>query len=496
MTEPLHVPLLIGGESIRTSSDITRENPAHPDRIVGSTPEATALEARLAVDTAHAAFGPWSTLAVEERAEALHSAADALRSSAGAIGDILTAELGKARVGSVGEATFASIYLDQAADDAIRLQRDEMVENRYGRSVIVKRPYGVVSAIVPWNAPLILAMLKIGPALATGNTIVVKPSPLAPLALSTAINEMTSILPAGVLTAINGGADVGSELTSHAAVRKVAFTGGLPTARHVMASAARGVKPVVLELGGNDPAIVLDVDELTDTDIEMMIAATYATSGQVCIAVKRIYVPDQQLRAFVDRFRSAARTSVRMGDPADDATTVGPVITADHAAHVRGLVEGAVGRGATSIEVGTVADGLDPDGYWVRPTVVVDCLDGDPLVTEEQFGPTVPVLGYSDIDDAVHRANDSELGLAASVWGAEPDRIDHVARRLQVGTTFVNSHNRFGVNPGAPFGGTKSSGFGREYGDAGIEAYLQTHAINTPASTEASGYPTGRDDDA
>ena len=305
---------------------------------------------------------------------------------------------------------------------------------------------------------------------------------------------MASHLPAGVLTVVNGGADVGAELTSHSSVRKVAFTGGLETARHVMASAAAGVKPVVLELGGNDAAIVLDVDDLTEADLATMVASTYATSGQVCIAIKRIYVPRPQVADFVDRFSNAADALV-LGDPADEATTVGPVVTAEHATYVRGLVAGAVANGAESVPVGSEADDLDPSGYWVRPSVVVGCADDDPLVVEEQFGPTVPVLGFDDIDDAVVRANDTDLGLAGSVWGSDPDDVADVARRLEVGTTFINSHNRFGVNPGAPFGGTKLSGFGREYGDAGVEAYLQTHAINTPASIDAGGYPTGKGDE-
>ncbi|MGI9667712.1 MAG: aldehyde dehydrogenase family protein [Acidimicrobiia bacterium] len=487
---PAEVPLFIDGRPVITDRWIERENPASPSSLVGSAAEADAATTAEAIEVADAAFSEWASRSVAERSALLHSAADALRDDADATGRLLAEELGKPLAGSVGETRFSAMYLDQAADDAERLQADTVIENRFGRSIVAKRPYGVVSAIVPWNAPLILAMLKVGPALATGNTMVLKPSPLAPLALTDALGRIAAVLPPGVLNVVNGGIDAGQVLTTHPAVRKIAFTGGLSTARAVMASAANGVKPLVLELGGNDPAIVLDVDTLSDADIETMIAATYATSGQVCIAIKRIYVPDHQLDDFVARFVETARSSVRMGDPLNPNTTVGPVVSAAQKGFVDSLVDEARGDGASVVDVGTVEDGLDPAGYWVRPTVVSNASPESTLVATEQFGPTVPVLGYSTINDAVAQANDSDLGLAASVWGDDPESVENVARRLEVGTTFVNSHNRFGVNPGAPFGGTKLSGFGREYGDAGVEAYLQSHAINTPAVVDTGGYPT------
>ena len=489
MVEPVVLSAFVGGEAVSTDRVIERENPAHPHEIVGTVTDAGADVATAAVDAADEAFARWAGLTATDRAEALRGASDSMREHADEVGALLTRELGKARPGSVGEANFAALYLDQAIDDAVRLQADDLIENRFGRSLVTHRPYGPVSAIVPWNAPLILAMLKVGPALATGNTMVVKPSPLAPLALTTMLTRMAAQLPPGVLNVVCGAAEVGQVLTTHPSVRKIAFTGGLATAQKVMEAAAPGVKPLVLELGGNDPAIVTDIEHLSDSDLATLVTSVYTTSGQVCIAIKRIYVPEHQAELFLERFEDRAAIDVVLGDPMLDSTSVGPVVSAEHREHVDALVAGAVERGASARRVGQRSE-MDPDGYYVEPTIVTGCADDDPLVATEQFGPTVPLLTFSDLDEVVQRANDSDLGLAASVWGPDVEALEQLGRRLEVGTTFVNSHNRFGVNPGAPFGGTKLSGFGREYGDAGIDAYLQTHAINTPAATPAGGYPT------
>jgi len=484
--------MYIGGAQVEGEAVIDRENPSRPNRPAGSVFAASASQANHAVDVAHSAFGRWSRYTPEDRATLLRVCADAIRHQADELGFTLATELGKPLAASIGEARFAALYLDLVADRAPDLHADVEITNRFGTSTVIKRPYGVVSAIVPWNAPLILAMLKIAPALATGNTMVLKPSPLSPLALTAMVGVIADNLPAGVLNVVNGGADVGAALTTHDAIRKVAFTGGLPTARSVMRAAADGVKPVVLELGGNDPAIVVDVANLSDNDVSTLVQATFGTSGQVCIAVKRIYVPHHQVMLFADRFRASARESLVLGDALDPTTTMGPVVTQPHADHITALVEDAAAMGATVSRLGHDGDRA-ADGYFVEPTLITGATPEMAVVVEEQFGPTVPVLGYDTIDEAVAQANDSDLGLAASVWTDDRDEALAIARRLEVGTTFVNSHNRFGVNPGAPFGGTKLSGFGREYGDAGIEAYLQIHAINTPASRIAEGYPDGKD---
>lgn len=482
--------MFINGSSHDGVTTIERENPAHPQTIAGSVAAADTAIAAEAVEAAQRAFPSWANQSPTGRAAQLHEVADALRSSAGSIGETLATELGKPLAAAVGEANFAALYLDLVADRAPDLQEDDIVQNRFGVSVVAKRPYGAVTGIVPWNAPLILGMLKIAPALATGNTAVLKPSPLSPIAATQSISAMGELLPPGVINVVNGGADVGQVLTTHPAVRKVAFTGGLPTARAVMASAATGVKPVVLELGGNDPALVLDVPSLTDEQMTTLVQATFGTSGQVCIAIKRILVPADQVDQFADRFIQAASSALVLGDPLNPATTIGPVVTSAHADRVRGLVDQAVATGATAHRLGVDGE-RGQAGYYVEPTLIVGAGDSDSVVVDEQFGPTVPVLGFDSLDDAVARANDSDLGLAASVWTADHELAMRIARRLDVGTTFINSHNRFGINPGAPFGGTKLSGFGREYGDAGIETYLQTHAINTPASVPDGGYPTG-----
>jgi acyl-CoA reductase-like NAD-dependent aldehyde dehydrogenase len=475
----VEAPLFVGGEQRTTGAWVERENPARPDELVGRAAMADPALATEAVDDAAGAAEGWRSTDVGERVAAVVAAVGEMPD----VAPLLTAELGKTVAGSVGELGFARTYASMVADRAPEVCADADVETRFGRALVTKEPFGATVAIVPWNAPLILSMLKVAPALMAGNTLVLKPSPLAPLAVARAFSAMAAALPAGVLQVVQGGADVGEALVTAPAVAKVSFTGGERTAEHILRSLAPGLTPAVLELGGNDPAILLDDVELSDDLLHRLVMGSFLTAGQVCMATKRVLVPESRFDEVVDAYLAAADAALVVGDPADPATTLGPVVSADAKERVDALVDGARAGGADVREVGTVPDrSLIDAGWFVRPTVVLGADDADPIVSTEQFGPTVPIQSYRTVDEAVARANAGPYGLSSSVWSADEDRAVAVARRIRSGTTSVNAANRWGLNPLVPFGGMGRSGFGREYGDAGIEGWLQTHAITVPSS--------------
>ncbi|XVU21192.1 aldehyde dehydrogenase family protein [Actinoplanes sp. CA-054009] len=467
---------------------IYRENPARTSEIVGHvivTPPSTVAAV---VREAHESYLRWSGLPLFERLLALSDGAASVEASTDDLAVLLARETGKPLADCRGEIGFAVRFLRWVVSAAPSAYADESTDDEAGRLVRVHKPYGVVAAVTPWNAPIILAMLKIGPALAAGNAVVVKPSPLAPLTIS-----RVAALIGGPLTVVHGGAETGAALVGHPLVRKVAFTGGAEGGRAVAALAGDRLTPSVLELGGNDPAVLLDDAPFDDAAMERLVMATFATSGQVCMAAKRLYVPSSRLDDFVQAYVSAASRVLTTGDPLAPGVTMGPVISAAARAATEALRAGDV-RDLGRFEA-------DPDaGYFVRPALVVSPGAGSPLVTSEQFGPVVPVLGYSSEDEVLAAANHGDLGLGASVWSADEDRAFAFARRFEAGFAFVNTHNRTGMALRAPFGGVKRSGWGREYGPEGLAEYAQTCVIHAPAAYRpgapspvggAAAYPAG-----
>lgn len=467
---------------------IERENPADPAQIVGVVP----LTGPAAVDAvarmAHGQFLEWSRRPMAERLAVLSEVADALAGRVPELAVLLARESGKPIADCRGEIAFAVTYLRWVCANAPAVLTGSALDDAGGRLEIGAVPFGVVLAITPWNAPVILSMLKLGPALAAGNAVVLKPSPLAPLTVQ-AVAEM---LPH--TTVVHGDPETVLALIEHAAVRKIAFTGGEAAGRSVAAAAGQALKPVLLELGGNDPAIFLDDFRLSDSDYERLVLASFATSGQVCMAAKRLYVPRGRYAEFVDSYRAAAARILTVGDPTDDAVTMGPVVSRAAADRVAALLADAAARGGQLV---TLAQAPAGDGYFVSPTLVLDLPDDADLVRLEQFGPALPVLTYDTVEEVVARANDSELGLGASVWSADEERAFAIASRLEAGFTFVNTHNRTGMSLRAPFGGRKNSGFGREYGEEGLREYAQSAVRHLPAAFRADGagsaanaYPT------
>lgn len=484
---------LVGGKITAGRDWSVRENPARVSETVGQVAVGDAATASAAVESAHRAWASWRAEGLARRSVALIASLDAAVADLDDLPVVLARELGKVLDDCRGELTFARAWLQFCAERAPQAVADVEHDDSQGRLLMMKEPYGVVSAITPWNAPVILAFLKVAPALVTGNTMVVKPSPLAPLAVTALLTAVAQRLPDGVLNVVNGGADVGGVLTSHPLVRKVAFTGGLPTARHIARSAAGTVKPVVLELGGNDAAIFLPDADLSPELLHAAVFGSFLTSGQVCMAAKRLYVPKSRAREFVESYRVAADACLRLGNPLDEGTTVGPVVSRGQQLWVTELVDEAVAAGAEAVELGSVSDAVDQaTGYWVRPTLVIGAGDDDRVVREEQFGPTVPLLTYEDEDEVVARAGAGELALGSSVWSRSEDEAFRVARRLDTGFTFVNCHNRMGLSLRAPFGGYRQSGHGREFGVEGLGEYVQTHAVHAPAATRSGAAGAAR----
>jgi len=355
-------------------------------------------------------------------------------------------------------------------------------------SVVERVPYGVVAALVPFNWPVSVLGNKLLPALLAGNAVVAKPPPSCPGAVLEVVAVLGEALPEGLVNVVSGpGPELGEALVAHPGVDMVTFTGGVATGRAVMATAARATKPVVLELGGNDPAIVAPDVEI-DAGLASKIAeGAFVTSGQVCMAIKRLYVPEARLRDMVDAL--VERLSVEVvGDGLAEEVTMGPVHTARARERVETMISEALSAGAGVHRAGRVReDDADRGGYFVVPAVVEAPPDSASIVAEEQFAPALPVLGYRDLDEAVSRANDTEYGLCASVWSNDQELASAVARRLEAGTVFVNSHGIGAMDHLVPFGGWKASGLGEELGEEGMAAFTRVRVVRGLASASEPG---------
>lgn len=446
-------------------------NPA-TEQVFAHAPAATPAQLEAAVAAAKRAFRTWRT-DEQARRQALRTAADRVQAHAKEIGRTLTLEQGKPLALATGEVLGASVQLRNVAD--MPLPHEVTRDNDKGRIEICYRPHGVVAGITPWNFPILIAMTKIAPALLAGNTVVLKPSPFTPLATLQLGAVLNQVLPPGVLNVISGGNELGALLSGHPDVRKVSFTGSVATGKKVAMSAATDLKRVTLELGGNDPAIVLEDADPAKIAPQLFWSA-FHNSGQVCTAVKRVYVPEGMFSPLVDAIAKIAR-EVRVGDGLEEGTQLGPVNNAMQLERVSELVSDAKQKGA-KIHAG--GERLGRAGYFFPPTIVTDVDDSTAIVAEEQFGPALPLLTYKNLDDALERANDTHFGLGASVWSSNVERAAGVAKELEAGTVWVNQH--IALTPKAPFAGAKWSGIGEASGRWGLESYLQRYVINTNRS--------------
>jgi acyl-CoA reductase-like NAD-dependent aldehyde dehydrogenase len=485
------IPLFLDGDEVAGRSQvIERENPARIRETVGSVSGASLAQVDAAIGAAARAWGPWSRLDVHERARQLAGAWDVTPDEREQMARLLSSELGKVLDDTRGELSYGLANVRFAIEHCDELEPRGTKDDE-GRFSLGYVPYGVVAAIIPWNAPLVLASVKVGPALLAGNTVVVKPSPFVPLAVTTYLSRVASRLPAGVLNVVNGDGDVGETLVRDPRVDKIAFTGSGGVAKSILHAAADNVTPSLLELGGNDAALVLEDVDLTDDVMSRIVFGSMLTAGQVCMAIKRLFVHRSRFDEFLIRYREVADQVLALGDPLAPGTTVGPLVSDRQRQHVSSLVDQARSTGAEVTCIGRAADpSFDLEGgYFLQPTMVSGLDRSNALVTAEQFGPSVPIMPFDDDEAGVRAVNDSEYGLCASVWTSDEQRAFDLGARLHVGTVFVNTHNRSGMSLRTPFGGVKQSGYGREFGVDGLLEFAQRRVISHLATTQRSGGP-------
>ena len=459
--------MLVDGDLISGPHIAEVINPA-TGRVFVTCPRADLALLQRAVDAADAAFPRWSKLRFEQRRDSLLQLADAMEARFNEFSTLLTREQGKPLAQAQFEIGGSVMALRYFA--TIELSERTLRANASERIFEHRTPLGVVAAITPWNFPMILLMLKIAPALACGNVVICKPAPTTPLTTLLLGELAAEILPPGVMSTLVDQNDLGAALTSHPRIAKVSFTGSTATGKKVMASAAGSLKRITLELGGNDPAIVLDDADVARIAPEIFNAAML-NAGQVCLAAKRIYVPQAMRDEIFDALGQLARRAV-VGDGLEPGTQIGPIQNRMQYDRVLQLLEQSRGAGVSMVS----GDGPAGNGYFVAPTIVSGLTDEAALVAQEQFGPLMPVLAYDSLDEVVTRANASPYGLGATVWTANPERGIELARRIESGTVWVNKHMDLPFD--VPFGGCKQSGIGREQGIAGVEEFTQARIVN------------------
>ncbi|MBC2661826.1 aldehyde dehydrogenase family protein [Novosphingobium flavum] len=459
--------MLINGALVDGAATLDVINPATGQPFI-TVARADQAQLEEAVAAARAAAPGWAALGYAARGVLIARLADAMAAEQDALAHLLTTEQGKPLAQAQGEVRAGIFQLRHYA-----AQTGEPIvlrETADCRIVEHRTPLGVVAAITPWNFPVLMVTQKIGPALITGNTVVLKPAPTTPVCALRIAELAAGIFPAGVLNVIVDANDLGGALSNHPDVAKVSFTGSTATGRKVMAAGADSLKRITLELGGNDAAIVLDDMDPREIAPKLFNGAMM-NAGQVCLAIKRVYAPDaiyDELCAELARLAEAATVD----DGTRQGAQIGPVQNRMQFEKLLGYLEDAEANGTV------IAGGkpLDRDGYFIAPTIVRDIPDDARLVREEQFGPVLPVLRYTDVDEVIARANTGDYGLGGTVWGKDLDRAVDVAMKIDSGTVWVNKHLDLPFD--IPFGGAKQSGIGREGGDEGLAAYTQGHVVN------------------
>jgi acyl-CoA reductase-like NAD-dependent aldehyde dehydrogenase len=459
--------LLIGGKLVAGDQTMDVINPA-TEEVLAKCPRASKAQLDQAVAAAKAAFPAWSRTPIAERKKAIGAIADVIEKNGAELARLLTQEQGKPLGDAMGEVygTAAFFRYFTALDLPVKV-----IDDSTGRKVeLHRKPLGVIGAIVPWNFPLILMSFKVPPALLAGNTIVLKPAPTTPLSTLRLGELIKDVLPPGVLNIITDANDLGGALAAHPDVRKISFTGSTATGAKVMAGAAATLKRITLELGGNDAGIVLGDVNPKETAPKLFQSA-FQNNGQVCIAMKRLYVHESIYDEMCDELAALANAAI-VGDGLTQGTQLGPLQNKMQFEKVKELIADARKHGKV------IAGGDAPEqaGYYIRPTIVRDITDGTRLVDEEQFGPVLPVIKYRDAEDAVARANASPFGLGGSIWSSDLERAHALAIQMESGSVWINKHAE--LAPNIPFGGAKQSGLGTELGEEGLAEFTQLQVIN------------------
>jgi acyl-CoA reductase-like NAD-dependent aldehyde dehydrogenase len=472
--------MIVNGERVGASSGATMEvrNPAN-GQVVDTVPKADAQDTQRAINAAASAFPAWSKTAPHKRAHVLMQASASVRANLEQVAALLTSEQGKpirdSRIEAERFADNIEIYAGLIAGGALSGKHVPLPSQK-AMGLVVRRPIGVVGAIIPWNFPLTLMANKIAPAMAVGNTVVVKPAsttPLATLRLAELMHD--GGLPPGVLNVVTGpGGVVGEELIRNPLVRKIGLTGETGTGKQVARSAAEELKHVTLELGGSDAAIVCDDADL-DLAARNVAIGRFFNAGQACLAIKRVFVFDSVADEFVSKVAARAKR-LKLGSGTDESAQMGPLHSEKQRAEIESQLADAVARGGRVVAGGSRPTGAEFDqGYYFEPTVVVDVPDGARVWTEETFGPLLPIMRVRDLDEALAKANSSEFGLGSSIFTRDMTRAQRAIDELEAGYTWVNAVQI--AHDELPFGGTKHSGYGKEHGTEVLDYYTEQKSV-------------------
>ncbi len=467
--------ILINGELVDGAATLDVINPAS-GKPFASCPKAGASELEAAIAAAQAAFPGWKAKSVDERRAALTEAGQAIMAHADAFASLFTKEQGRPTELAKQEIMGAGYWFLATAGLDLPVDVTEDTDER--RVEVHHEPLGVVAGIVPWNFPILLASWKIAPALLTGNTIVVKPSPFTPLCTLKMGELLAGFFPKGVLNIITGGDELGPMMTAHRGFAKISFTGSTATGIKVMQSAAADLKRITLELGGNDAAIVMP-DVNPDKVVPQLFTGAFSNSAQICVANKRLYVHEEiydQVRDGMIELIKAAE----LGDGSEQGTEFGPVQNKLQYDRVMALMADAKAEG---LALHHGKQGPNEDGYFVPLTLVDNPPEDSRVVQEEAFGPILPMMRFSNLDDVIAKANATEYGLAGAVWSADLDKAVEIAGRMETGTVWINQN--LASTPLTPLAGHKKSGFGAENGIYGLREFTQPKAVYIPKSADA-----------
>lgn len=462
-------------DRIQAPEGAGREIPDAATReIIGRAPVDSVADLDDAIARAKAAQPGWEALGHEKRIELLLAAADAIDANSEALAYILSREQGKPLNGPNARFELGACSAWLRTNAATVLEPQILIDDENLHAELVYKAAGVVGAIGPWNWPLMITVWQIGPSLRMGNTVVAKPSEYTPLSVLALLSVMNEVLPTDVLIGISGDREVGARLASHPDVDKIMFTGSTATGRRIIESSAGNLARLTLELGGNDAGIVLPGTDAASIAQDLFWGA-FINTGQTCAAMKRLYVHDSVYDDVVNALGEIA-ASVPMGNGLDEDNVLGPLQNKAQFDIVSSLVDDAKQSGARVVTGGEAAPELGELFY--RPTIIADISNDAALVQEEQFGPALPIIRYTDVDEAFAWANAVDVGLGASVWSSDPEAAREAATRMQSGTVWINSHG--GLHPMVPFGGVKSSGYGLEFGVEGLKSVAVTQVVSGP----------------
>lgn len=465
--------LIIDGKKVTTQDTFDVLNPA-TEEVVAQCSAATPEHVDQAVAAAQQAFKSWSQVDMATRQQKINEIADKIEANFNELAALITQEQGKplqafAGLGAGFEVGGCVAWCRYTATQDLKVE--VLQDDDQGRVELHRKPLGVVGSITPWNWPLMIAIWHVIPAIMTGNTVVIKPSSMTPLSTVRFVELANEVLPAGVLNIVTGEGGVGRVITGHPGIRKIVFTGSTPTGKGIMKGAADTLKKLTLELGGNDAGIVLpdvDVAEIAPK----IFATSFINSGQTCAALKRLYVHEDIHDQLCEALTQIAQ-GVKLGNGMDDGIDFGPVQNRAQLDIVRELADDARANGARFLTGGEEMSG---PGYFYPLTLVADVSDGCRLVDEEQFGPILPIIKYSDIDEVIERSNNNPNGLGGSVWSKDIEKAKTIAARMECGSVWINGHAL--VKPHVPFGGVKDSGLGVEFGQQGLEEYTNIQAVH------------------